>query len=229
MRNMLVVVAAAAALMAAPVKAADLPTIPYKALPAAAPVAYAWTGFYLGANAGWGIQNGSEDLSAIGANIASVGSLANGFIGGGQIGFQQRLGGVVLGLETDMDYSNIGGTAAIGVATATANLKWLGSTRLRAGVLLTEQTLAYVTGGVAYGGVSLTGANPFGAMGLSNTRFGWTGGLGVEHVFPNHVTIGVEARYFDLGTPSVTDATGTVTLTNRFNGALGVVKVGYQF
>ena len=217
------------------VRAADLaPYMPTKAA-VAAPVLYSWTGFYMGVNAGWAFQNGGEDIVAV-ANGAAInfGSEANGFIGGGQLGYRQQFGAFVFGIEGDFDWADIHGTtgvAAAGLAVPnTSNMQWLGSTRLNLGLLLTPQTLGYITGGLEYGATSFNLAMP-GVAGLnySGTRIGWTAGLGVEHKFTQNWSAGAEVRYFDLGTPTVTNLANTVTLSNKFDGVLGVLKLNYSF
>jgi len=69
----------------------------YKA-PVLAPVpVYNWTGFYVGVNAGysWGQQDNSISGTAVGTNKV------NGFIGGGQIGYNWQVNQIVFGLEAD--------------------------------------------------------------------------------------------------------------------------------
>lgn len=46
-------------------KAADLPSrLAYKVVPIAAPMMYNWSGFYLGANGGYGWSNQCIDITA---------------------------------------------------------------------------------------------------------------------------------------------------------------------
>jgi outer membrane immunogenic protein len=80
-----------------------------------APPAYNWTDFYLGVNAGYGAGRASTSV-ALNAAEASVitpynplpGTLhPNGFIGGGQIGYNHQFGSVVAGLETDLSYAGL--------------------------------------------------------------------------------------------------------------------------
>ncbi len=82
--------------------AADLPR---KAVPPVAPVVlptFSWTGFYLGVNAGAGFSNdvaktrslnttevSNDSLRALG--LDSVKYKSNGFVGGGQIGYNYQV------------------------------------------------------------------------------------------------------------------------------------------
>lgn len=150
-----------------------------------------WTGAYAGLNAGgvWSSDASSANstwpsytniafspasiLSAAAvANSSSTGGY-NGFIGGGQVGYNFAIGiantAVVAGFETDIQgvaasnfnssKSNIapipGGTGAwIATNNVSATLDYLGTARGRLGALITPDLLVYGTGGLAYGGVS---------------------------------------------------------------------------
>ena len=85
---------------------------------------------------------------------------------------------------------------------------WDGSLRLRAGVLVTPQTLVYATGGLAIGQVSGTfsyygadsaGAAVYGAASWSETRVGGTIGAGVETALGAGMKARAEYRYTNLG------------------------------
>ncbi len=113
--------------------AADLPSRkapePYSPVPAM--IAFSWTGFYIGANAGVGFNNGNNNNGytstgfPAGGNGNPNGNIFNGsgngsnasFIGGGQLGYNYQFGSIVLGVETDIQgIANGGGNRAGGVA-----------------------------------------------------------------------------------------------------------------
>jgi outer membrane immunogenic protein len=235
--------------------AADL-AVPYKAPP---PVILTWTGFYLGVEGGFA-QNYTNwnDLDGFFNGIATHSINKTGGIAGGYAGYNWQDGSVVLGIETDFHwvgakatqtYLNGPGIAFVNTATQTGEVRWLGSTRLRAGLDF-QSTLFYFTGGVAYGNVRdnitvLNGASlfgpPAGSVAVSwnqdKTRVGWTAGFGVEHMFANWVAR-AEARYTDLGNSSVgcTNGTQVCTTTNGtyradFSHTLwtGMVGLAYKF
>jgi outer membrane immunogenic protein len=105
--------------------AADLAARPYTKAPAMAEPAYNWTGWYVGANAGYAWSNNSlnssatagpcdpaagggctatpnySTLSAIGSTF-SVALKTSGFIGGGQVGYNWQSANFVAGLEADI-------------------------------------------------------------------------------------------------------------------------------
>ena len=66
-----------------PAAAADLAARPYAKAPIAPAAVYNWTGFYLGANAGYGWGRSDERATAFGtrANVDISGGLAGGQVG----------------------------------------------------------------------------------------------------------------------------------------------------
>jgi outer membrane immunogenic protein len=145
------------------------------------PPAPTWTGFYIGANGGYGwkdptVSFAPNDLVAFaftcGGNAGSTCPPPASFnIGGGLGGLQAGYNWQVnqqwlLGFETDFDLSGIRGTGtsdflmapfAIPPGTsnfvATENVKWFGTVRGRLGFLPSNNVLIYTTGGLAYGRV----------------------------------------------------------------------------
>lgn len=216
--------------------AADLPAkVPVYKGPAA--VAPSWTGFYVGLNAGYGWGSGSTDFVALDPIIfiraQAVGSLPmslsprmNGFVGGGQIGYNRQFNRVVVGLEADIAYSGMKGdnTRSVGfilfnppmTTPQTNKVTWLGTVRPRLGWLWTPSLLIYASGGLAYGGVKAStdisvdpafgpcpAANGFCSTGsLSKTRVGWTVGGGVEAFIGTNWSARIDYLYFDLGRES---------------------------
>ena len=193
--------ASAAAFLAAsvavlPAKAADLgrplpAQMPMKAPPAPVLVApqYDWSGFYVGINGGGGWGRSHSDLTG---GIDTSGGLA-----GGTAGYNVQLGHLVLGLEADIDWSNIGGSSsardcALGCSVEN---KWLATGRGRVGYAL-GSFLPYVTGGVAAGDVSAS-ANGF--SGMDSTQVGWAAGAGVEYGITQNLSAKVEYLRTDLG------------------------------
>jgi outer membrane immunogenic protein len=255
----------AIAALIAPAQAADV--APYYRAPLASPI-LSWTGLYVGANVGWigswgnslvnsGSDTGAGGLGAalaLGAIPATIGLTHNGFIGGGQIGYNWRVeANWVLGLEADFD-----GTAAKGTATAAfpgnsaflpittvynSEIDSLGTVRARVGYLATPAVLWYATGGLAYGQTKLGTAAacpaftpPCGAgTSTLSSRFstGWTLGGGVEWQFAPAWSVKAEYLYVDLGNQSSTItyayAPFSSTLTSTFNERDNVVRAGLNY
>jgi outer membrane immunogenic protein len=232
--------------------AADLAVapVPYKAPP---PVVLTWTGFYLGIEGGfaqhytnWNDIDGFFSLAT--HNIGKTGGIF-----GGYAGYNWQNGSLVLGVETDIHWVGAKATQSyftglgpgFNTATQTGEVRWLGSTRLRAGLDF-QSTLFYLTGGVAYGNVRdnvtvLNAGPPVGSVRVSwnqdQTRVGWTAGFGLEHMFGNWVGR-AEVRYTDLGHSSTSCINGTLICTNAagtyradFSHTLwtGMVGLAYKF
>jgi outer membrane immunogenic protein len=173
--------------------AADLPvrSAPPAPIVAAAPV-FTWTGFYVGVNAGYGWNTNDDDVVIPGVGTFEADD-EGGFIGGGQVGYNYQIGSFVLGLETDIQYADIGGDTNFGgiLNGDDDDESWFGTVRARAGVAL-DRALIYATGGLAYGEVS----NGFTSS--DDVSVGWTIGAGVEYAFTNNLTAKVEGLYVNL-------------------------------
>jgi outer membrane immunogenic protein len=198
----------------------------------AASAVNSWTGFYVGANAGygWGSPSSSMQYLFNGAptSFASVGQPqipdsypANyrGFIGGGQAGYNFQINNVVLGVETDLSFSGLkSDTTVTGTvpgptnftSTRSQKLDWFGTLRARAGFTPNDMLLLYVTGGLAFGQVKdstqlsfLTVGGTTYAGSASSTRAGWTLGAGAEYRMSRTLSAKFEYLYFDLGKTTV--------------------------
>lgn len=234
-----------------PAMGADMPV---KAPRVAAPVApvYNWTGCYVGGNAGysWGHARGDFNSATLGTSY-SASLNPNGFIGGGQIGCNWQGGpNWVWGLETDFQGSAQkasrsrsdpfnGGEGTVS-QTLEARLRWFGTVRARAGVLVTPAVLLYATGGFAYGNVKVTdtitatGTTATALLSTSKTRGGWTVGAGVEGAMGTWTnwTWKVEYLYIDLGTLSgsgLDPVGGVVSWNTRLTDNIVRVGVNYRF
>lgn len=181
------------ALTATAAVAADLPRqMPAKA-PAYVPIAYNWTGFYLGINGGYGWGRSSWDGFGSG-NFNTSGGMV-----GGTVGYNwQGMGSPwVFGLEGDIDWVNIRGSFANALCPGGCETKstWLATVRPRLGYAF-DRVMPYVTGGLAVGDIQ---ANPAGGGSASETRVGWTVGAGIEAAIVDRWTAKVEYLYTDLG------------------------------
>jgi outer membrane immunogenic protein len=224
---------ALSALAAGSAMAADMPV---KARPAPAVVAvYSWTGFYIGANGGWGWSD-LDFLTAAGTDISHKGK---GPVIGGQIGYNfQVANNFVLGVEVDADYANITGQVSCPNAAFNCRhqLSALVSARGRIGYLVTPQALLYGTGGgawtrVRYDAVSVaTGlANPGGFV-TRDDHTGWVAGGGLEYKFANSWSVRAEYLYyaFDKKTLDCTPLGGAAANCN-FEPTVHTVRVGFNW
>jgi outer membrane immunogenic protein len=229
-----------------------------------------WSGFYLGGNAGWvGSANNNINLTGSDTGGAGLGSMLaagvipstinlgdNGFLGGGQIGYNWQLGSWVLGLEGDIDWSSAKSSITVpdclvppppsGLVTplwtnASRGLDWLGTIRGRVGYTPIAPLLIYGTGGLAVGehklgiGVFDPGANPPASLfnEASKTSAGWTIGAGFEWMFASHWSAKAEYLYVDLGNISSTVnyayGTNTSSLTGTLHETDNIVRGGINY
>ena len=183
MKKFLIAAAVTLTPLATSALAADLPSV--KAAPEPPPPP-TWTGFYLGANAGydWSITNTIQQtyLETLPGGFATQAALGNipglqsvrthEFIGGGQVGWNYQLGKHLLfGFEADIQgLAGGAGTAnLVSTDSATSFSKSqgsLGTVRARLGYLVNPVFLIYGTGGLAYGQGTLS-ANYFGIWKLA--------------------------------------------------------------
>jgi len=232
-------------LLAGPALAADLSRPPpvYKAPPPVVPV-FNWTGWYIGANAGYGW--GSSTNPSIPGDDGLFPSLSpKGFIGGGQLGYNWQVNpNWLLGLETDFQGADIkasgsnpfdvidpatGAVIGTGAASLSEKLDFLGTARVRAG-LVYNNWLLYGSGGLAYGNVKstigfidTTGDAIAGSR--SETRVGWAAGGGVNYLLTPNWILGVDFLHYDLGHTSVT-GTGVDPGTGGLDSMTASQKVG---
>ena len=237
--------------------------------PYAAP--YIWTGAYVGAflGAAWtnadthntanpGVQVGLfKGGLADGGLPSSVSQDSAAFTGGVVVGYNFQNGSIVYGIEADI--SALGHDESSSVTTHTGfnpilttttetRVDWLGTLRARIGMLTTPNTLAYLTGGLAFGNVDASTtivipaggcvANAYCSVGsASEVRFGWTIGGGLEHAFSRGWSLKAEYLYFNLGDVTYTGhstagfVSGLPTLDSRVSvdGHIARVGLNYKF
>ncbi len=222
-----------------PALGADLSTkAPLYKAPIAAP--YSWTGWFIGANAGYGVgqSQGNYTSGAAPSTTETFNAMPGGGFGGGQLGYNYQIGSVVLGAETDIQGADISDTRTclgncFGGSSALIDqkLKWFGTTRARLG-WATGPVLTYVTAGAAYGetetGVTSTIAGVTNPIVTSTTRTGWTWGTGVEAALGGNWTAKAEYLYIDLGSSSVSNA-APATFSTKNQEQLFRGGINYRF
>lgn len=210
MRRLLL--AAAAMLLASPALAADIPTVDEPIAPNyIAPMGFDWTGFYVGANLGYGFSSDFNDKANLLLDEAS------GFTGGVQAGYNVQFDPMVVGIEGEVDYANISDR----FGGAKGSLDWRGSVTARLGWAI-DRFLPYVKGGLAFGDVSFdTGQSD------SKVLWGWTAGVGAEYAITDNVSVRAEYNFTDLGTDAFNTNIGK--FDGGFSGSDVKVGVNYKF
>jgi outer membrane immunogenic protein len=154
--------------------AADMPVRGpmYKYAPPPAPV-FNWSGFYIGAHAGYGFGD-------------FLGNDIDGFAGGLQVGYNWQFSpNLVFGIEGDFTASDINGLAfAPGFPY---HIDYLGTVRGRLGYTW-DRTMFYGTGGVAFERASLGG--------IHGRDTGYVLGAGLEWAFSQGWSARAEYLYY---------------------------------
>jgi outer membrane immunogenic protein len=222
----------------------------------AQPVPYTWTGFYIGANAGysWGKSGTAYDSVGNGTSTFFTDSFdMNGGIWGAQAGFNYQLTPLfVAGVEVDIqdtgergsgsrvacDPSNTCDTHTVN-QTFKEKLTNFGTLRGRVGYLVNPNWLVYATGGVVRGKLkredTYTNENTGNIVNtsLSDTKTGGVFGGGVEAVLWGNVTGRLEYLHFSLsglGTQDVVNGQLTLTQTSRkFTDDIVRVSLNWRF
>lgn len=217
--------ASVAALMAAPAFAADLParSEPVAPMaPIAAPPAFSWTGFYVGANAGWHW-----------ADSDALGGKDDDFTAGGTLGYNMQYGRYVVGLEGDWNWADtkrgttfVDGTGAV-TGTASNKMDWIATARARLGFAF-DRFMLYGTGGFAFADVDSTiNLTTGGTGGGGDTRWGWTVGGGLEYSLMNNWSTKVEYLYYQLESKNY--GVGGSTFKSKPEGSILRAGLNYRF
>jgi outer membrane immunogenic protein len=193
--------------------AADLPVYVKTPAPQVAAPIFDWTGFYVGGHAGYGWAKKSwrwEDFDTPPTVFVGAGShSANGFLGGGQIGFNVQHGSTVFGVEvqaswSDLDANHVTPPIPFQVRLHT-EINFLASAAARLGYS-NGPSLWYLKGGAAYVrekfGLSDVPSGP--VAWDSQNRWGWVVGAGYEYAFSNNWSGKLEYSYMDFRRKSST-------------------------
>jgi outer membrane immunogenic protein len=183
-----------------------------------------WSGFYIGVKGGYGWSTGDLRVDQLPDNdpfmiVQDHHDLStDGFIGGGEIGFNWAWNHFLFGAAADFFGSDMsdhfdrfvdvpGSTGTPPLLSSSQDINWFGTVRGRVGFIAGCRFLIYGTGGFAYGDVDDHGTLDYRPNGgsifypahRSNTETGWTAGGGLEYAIGHHWSVKVEYLYVDLG------------------------------
>ena len=227
-----------------PVSAADIPLIPLKAPPF--PVwASPWTGFFIGGSVGGGFGNKKlYDIFPTPDFALDADTAVSGWVGGLQFGYNYQYKWLVVGIESDFDWSGVHSTFGcftFGNQQCTVNSEWFGTVVGKVGGVI-GSALLYVDGGAAWTRDTLTdvatvSASRGGVPSLpgdlfsgSQIRPGWTVGAGIEYLLSHNWSVRAEYSYMNFGERPITLIDG---LGNAFpeevKQTVQLVKVGFDY
>lgn len=203
--------------------AADM-AVKARPLPPPVPV-FTWTGCFIGGNVGglwadksWNVAPGDPSINpntgiVVGTPFGS--HTADGWMGGVQAGCDYQFAGSnwVIGIQGDYDWADARGRSVDFVNnTFFGTTGYFDETKVDSIASVTgrlgyawNRLLGYVRGGYAWERDKyyvFGPANAFGTLraAASETRGGWTVGVGGEYAFTNNVSAFVEYNYYDFGT-----------------------------
>src|SRR5262249_33916683 len=174
-----------------------------------APAGYAvvpymsWTGFYIGGHVGgaWSEVDWS--------NVTFTGERFNktdsGFVGGGQIGYNQQIGNLVVGVEATLSGANLNSdfhSTLFPSVRFSADINTIATVTGRFG-FASNQWLLYGKAGWAGAQVEFSGRSTAPLLvdrfSFDNWRNGWTLGAGLEYKIAHNISLGVEYSFIELG------------------------------
>lgn len=185
------------------------------------PPDYSWSGLYVGAYAGAGALLNRIDLAGGGTSLAFDDG-NDGFLYGALLGFNwQASERFVLGLQGDIALYDM--DAASTVFGADIGPDFIASASLRAGFLVTPDTLLYAIGGYSHAEMDYDDINAPDDFD-DGPYDGYHIGAGLETRLTERLTARVEYRYTDLGNRELVDQGGqTVDMgVQTHTGTLGL-------
>lgn len=206
-----------------PIKAPRMPVATY----------YNWTGFYVGANGGYGWGTSAwRDDPIFGASELGSHPITGGLVGG-QLGYNLQVSNWLVGIEADLDWASIKGGHVDQFGSAiNTKVTSLGTVTGRIGYAQ-SQALVYAKGGLAWGTFKYDDfVTPGGALNGSNSsaRTGWTAGGGFEYGFAANWSAKVEYNYMDFGTKRLAFAGGVGgAFVQDITDRIHVVKAGVNY
>jgi len=197
--------------------------------PEVAPVAFTWTGFYVGGFGGITAGNyefeGSDGTDSVNLDVSGDGAFA-----GGQVGYDWQYNQFVIGAVADIAWTNheaeINASGFGTDASASSELNYLGTVRARLGYSMFDRALIYAHGGYVYGEteqeVSVGGTEFFDN---SEDKSGYVVGGGLEFAVTDKLSIQTEYSYVDLGSDNIySDGGATVSEDLDFHAVKAAVN-----
>jgi outer membrane immunogenic protein len=161
---------------------------------------YNWEGTYAGVTGSYGWSKQGIDSATLGHPSYD----ADGPIFGVTLGANADTGEWIFGMEGDVAWADLNGSAACGAFSCKSKVDALGTARARVGYeiqkwLGTYPLLAYATGGVAFGETRFKASGPGGTSDTGKVEAGWVVGGGLEYALGDRWSLKSEYLHVDLG------------------------------
>jgi outer membrane immunogenic protein len=238
MKKLLLAAAGLLALGMTSAGAADLGSRMVTKAPPMMPVAYNWTGFYVGANGGGGWGRKCWDIASVTVPFVPEGCHdLSGGVAGGQIGYRWQASSWVFGLEAQGDWARLTGSTVSAIPGVSDN------SRVNAFGLFTGQVgytwsnvLLYVKGGAAVVADKYDHTSTITGLVInsgSETRWGGVAGAGLEYGFLPNWSVALEYDHLFMGTRDVvfTNVNGVATDRDRIKQDVDLftARLNYRF
>jgi outer membrane immunogenic protein len=214
--------------------AADLPPAPSyaKAVP---PVAHNWTGIYVGGHVGSAWANAdwqSKEFTAFDQPFHFGAGTGAGFLGGAQVGVNYQVDAIVYGIEADASWAAVSGDVCNtieGAVHCNSKPDRFGTIAGRFGVA-SDRALAYLKGGAAWlhSDHLLSVIDSPDAL-VSDSRWGWMGGAGVEYALTRNWSAKLEYDFMDFGTRTFDFSLPNTPATFDIKQQIQTVKFGLNY
>jgi outer membrane immunogenic protein len=236
---------------AAGASAADMEAHPYSRATPMIAAGWDWSGFYWGANGGYGSSRSCWDFVTAGNSTSADGCHnATGAVAGAQFGYRTQSSEWVFGIEAQGDWAGLRGSRASNAFFFLTPGDLTNRSRMDAFGLFTGQigyafgsTLLYVKGGGAvtmarYNDIVTTSGTIFATA--SDPRVGGTVGVGLEYGFAPSWSMGVVYDHFFMGSRNVAFSTlvpnggfnaGATVATDRIRQDVDLItaRINYTF
>ena len=168
-------------------------------------------GGYVGGNLGMvsaTARRGDHDLYFLAGNGTEQSASANSFTAGAQAGWDWRSCNTLLGVVADWNWANADTQMPVRFRSSSfgdmnTGMDWFATVRGRAG-LVVDNTLVYVTGGVAAARIGTIGLARFNdpdieeSFAFGKTRLGLVGGVGAEFALAGNWSMNTELLYMQF-------------------------------
>lgn len=194
-----------------------------------------YNGGYVGGNIG-GVSYRADrsDLDGFLTDNSGWAATKGAFAGGAQIGWDWQSCNRLLGVVADWSWTNPEAeifdnpNAGIGENSVRSKMEWFGTLRGRAG-LVVDDSLIYVTGGLAYANIKTTITDVPDSFAFDKTRWGLAAGVGAEFALSGGWSVNTEVLYMQFSKQSVAFSTGANLFSFDLNDNAWVSRIGLNY